>query len=322
MPKVSVIVPVYNAEKTLVACISNLVNQTVGDIELVFINDASTDGSMRILLDCEKQFSDKVIIVNLEKNSGPGGARNAGLVYASGEYIGFADSDDMVDVTMYEKLLEKAVDENADMVDAAYYDEATDTCILQTPDELCGELDNAKRSELIAGGGYLWSRLFKRELFDGIKFREKAILEDMDVMMELFMRTKILANTHDVLYRYSASKDSASKPKDVRRYHDNVRKAMNAVGECMEKYCHQGREDLRAAFEYSVAHLYEGGLSNLVNTEAIKDKEPFFRELFDIRKRYISLPFRDNRFIMQKTSGNVLSVFDDVDRHFAPDLNC
>ncbi|MCR4947049.1 MAG: glycosyltransferase, partial [Lachnospiraceae bacterium] len=200
MPKVSVIVPVYNAEKTLVACISNLVNQTLEDIELIFINDASTDGSLRILLDCEKQFSDKVIIVNLEENSGPGGARNAGLAYASGDYIGFADSDDMVDVTMYEKLLKRAEDENADMVDAAYFDEASDTCILQTSDGLCGELDDAKRSALIAGGGYLWSRLFRRELFDGITFREKAILEDLEVMMELFMRTRVLANIHDVLY--------------------------------------------------------------------------------------------------------------------------
>ncbi len=316
MPKVSVIVPVYNAEKTLVACVSNLVNQTLADIELIFVNDASTDGSLRILMDCEKQFSDKVIIVNLEENYGPGGARNAGLVYASGDFMGFADSDDMVDVTMYEKLLKKALDENADMVDAAYYDEATDTCILQTPDELCGKIDDAKRSELIAGGGYLWSRLFRRELFEGVSFRENAILEDMDVMMELFMRTETLSNTHDVLYRYSSSENSASRPKDVMRYHGNIKKAMWAVGDCMEKYCFAGEGMLRAAFEYSIAHLYEGGLSNLVNTDKIVDKDPVYRELYDIRKRYISLPFRENRFVMEKISDNVLSVFDDVDRHF------
>ena len=316
MPKVSVVVPVYNAEKTLVACASNLVNQTAPDIEIVFVNDASTDGSLRILMDCEKQFSDKVIVVNLEKNSGPGGARNAGLVYATGDYLGFADSDDMVDVTMYEKLLKKAVDEGADMVDAAYYDEGTDSCILQTPDGLCGELDDAKRSDLIAGGGYLWSRLFKRELFDGIEFREHAILEDMEVMMELFMRTRVMANIHDVLYRYSAGETSASMPKDAFWYHDNIINAMNAVGSCMEKHCDADSKSLRTAFEYSISHLYEGGLSNLVNTDAIKDKEPFYRELYDLRKRYITVPFGENRYIIEKTSENVLSVFEDVDRHF------
>ena len=316
MPKVSVVVPVYNAEKTLVACISNLVNQTLGDIELIFVNDASTDGSLRILMDCEKQFSDRVIIVNLEINSGPGGARNAGLLYASGDYIGFADSDDMVDVTMYEKLLKKAEDENADMVDTAYFDEASNTCILQTPDGLCGELDDEKRSELIAGGGYLWSRLFRRGLFEGVKFRENAILEDMEVMMELFMRTKVLANTHDVLYKYSAGDSSASRPKDVMRYHDHIIKAMNAVGACMEKYCGADNGSLRMAFEYSIAHLYEGGLSNIVNSNTIEDKDALYRQLYDLMRRYITVAFGDNHFIMEKIPGNVRAVFEDVDRHF------
>ena len=316
MPKVSVIVPVYNAEKTLVQCVSNLVSQTMEDIELVFVNDASADGSLRILMDCEKQFSDRVIIVNLEDNVGPGGARNAGLLYASGDYIGFVDSDDMVDVTMYEKLLKKAMDENADMVDAAYYDEGSDTCILQTPDELCGELDDTKRSELIAGGGYLWSRLFKHELFHGIEFREKVILEDMEVMMEMFMKAKVIANTHDVLYKYSAGDNSASRPKDALRYHDNIRKAMNAVGVCMEKYCGADNENLRMAFEYSVAHLYEGGLSNIVNSNTIEDKDLLYRELYELRKRYIRMPIKKNRYIIKKIPHNIRMVFEDVDRHF------
>ena len=134
--------------------------------------------------------------------------------------------------------------------------------------------------------------------------------------MELFMRTKVMSNIHDVLYRYSAGETSASKPKDAFRYHENIKNAMNAVGSCMEKHCDADSKSLRTAFEYSIAHLYEGGLSNLVNTEAIKDKEPFYRELYDLRKRYITVPFGENRFIVAKTSGNTLSVFEDVDRHF------
>ena len=313
MPKVSVIIPVYNAEKTLVACASNLVNQTYQNIELIFVNDASTDGSLQILLDCEKQFSDRVIIVDLAENSGPGGARNAGLTYATGEYLGFCDSDDMVDVTMYEKLIKRAVETDADMVDAAYYDEATDTCILQTADELCGVLDDTKKSELIAGGGYLWSRVFKRDLFDGIRFREKTILEDMEVMMELFMRCNRLENLHDVLYKYRKNSESASKPRDVFLYHGYVKAAIRAVAECEGRY-----EALRPAFEYSIAHLYEGGLSNLMNAANLSDsdKEPMIRELYELRKKYIQTGFRDNPYVRRKIGSNVLTVFDEVDRHY------
>ncbi len=319
MSKVSVIVPVYNAQKTLTACISNLVHQTLSDIELIFVNDASTDNSLEILMECERMFSDKVILVNLSENSGPGGARNAGLQYASGDYIGFVDSDDMVDVSMFEKLLAMASETGADMVDAAYYDEADDTCILQTPDELCGNLDNAKRSELIAGGGYLWSRLFRRELFDGISFRTHTILEDMEVMMELFMRCRKLANTHDVLYKYGKNPDSASKPRDVFIYHGFVKDAMIAVAECMKRHCIKADNDLRLAFEYSIAHLYEGGLSNLVNAEKLQQerKEAMMAELCDLRKKYILTSWEDNRFVRDKIAENVLSIFKEVDRHFA-----
>ena len=95
MPKVSVIMPVYNSERTLIDSLSSLVNQTLTDIELILVNDYSTDNSLKILADCEAQFSDKVLLINLNENHGAGGARNIGLSYASGDYIGFMDSDDI-----------------------------------------------------------------------------------------------------------------------------------------------------------------------------------------------------------------------------------
>ena len=104
MKKVSVIVPVYNAEKTLTDCLGNLVHQTLEDIELILVNDASTDGSLEILLSCERQFPDKVLLINSSENLGAGGARNLALDMAQGEYVGFVDADDMVDSHMYEKL--------------------------------------------------------------------------------------------------------------------------------------------------------------------------------------------------------------------------
>ena len=98
---VSIIVPVYNAERYLTECLGNIVNQTLQNIEVILVNDASTDGSLSLMRECEHQYPDKVRVIDSKENLGAGGARNLGIKMARGEYIGFADSDDMVDVTMY-----------------------------------------------------------------------------------------------------------------------------------------------------------------------------------------------------------------------------
>ena len=101
--KVSVIVPVYNVESYLEECLESLVNQTLKDIEIICINDASTDNSLQILKEYKKKYSKLIQIIDLKKNVGLGYARNNGLDKAQGEYIAFVDSDDYVDVTMCEK---------------------------------------------------------------------------------------------------------------------------------------------------------------------------------------------------------------------------
>ena len=97
MKKVSIIIPAYNCEKTLVECLGNVVHQSLKDIEVIIVDDASTDGTWNIIAECERQFPDLIMAIKSEVNSGPGGARNIGLMYASGEYIGFVDSDDRID---------------------------------------------------------------------------------------------------------------------------------------------------------------------------------------------------------------------------------
>ena len=102
MTKISVIIPVYNSEKFLKKCLDSIINQTLNDIEIICIDDGSTDKSLRIL----NNFADKdnrITIIN-QKNSGPSAARNKGIENAKGEYIGFVDSDDWIDLDFYEKL--------------------------------------------------------------------------------------------------------------------------------------------------------------------------------------------------------------------------
>lgn len=113
-PKVSIVVPVYNAEKYLERCISSLLKQTLSEIEIILVDDGSTDLSPDI---CERAAcEDSRIRVIHKVNEGAGKARNTGLGLASGEYVGFVDSDDFVEYNMYEVLYKKAVDYKSDLV--------------------------------------------------------------------------------------------------------------------------------------------------------------------------------------------------------------
>jgi len=114
MIKISVIVPIYNVESCLRRCLDSLVNQTLKDIEIICVNDCSLDKSLAILKEYAKK-DERVKIINFEKNYGVSVARNSGMKIAKGEYIGFCDPDDYVDLDFYEKLYELANEKNADI---------------------------------------------------------------------------------------------------------------------------------------------------------------------------------------------------------------
>ena len=109
MPKISIIIPVYNCEKYLNQCINSICSQTLEDIEIILINDALTDNSLEILKFYEKQDK-RIKVINLKDNYGPGKVRNIGLKHANGKYIGFVDSDDYILPDMYSDLYQGAVE--------------------------------------------------------------------------------------------------------------------------------------------------------------------------------------------------------------------
>ncbi len=119
-PMVSVIVPVYNAEKYIEKCISSIRNQTLKNIEVILINDGSKDRSKEIIEDYAKQDS-RIVIINKE-NGGPAAARNMGIKQAKGKYVGFVDSDDYIEPDMYEKLFEVADKEEVQVAMCGYKD--------------------------------------------------------------------------------------------------------------------------------------------------------------------------------------------------------
>lgn len=113
MPKVSVIIPVYNVEKYLRECLDSVINQTLNDLEIICINDGSTDGCLDILNEYASRDS-RIRIINKE-NGGLSAARNDGIMQATGEYIGFVDSDDWISPDFYENLYSAAVKYKADI---------------------------------------------------------------------------------------------------------------------------------------------------------------------------------------------------------------
>ncbi len=153
--KISIIIPCYNVELYIQRCIDSLVAQTVfTDMELILVNDASTDHTLDILLTNEKKHEAQIIVVNLEKNMGISVARNTGMQYASGDYVGFVDGDDFCAEPMYERLrnrmdsnkadfsvcgINKVTDSQLPVFDEVYEDSFIDLSCLQERKQAIGK---------------------------------------------------------------------------------------------------------------------------------------------------------------------------------------
>lgn len=258
---VSVIVPIYNQAHSLAQCLGNLANQTLENIEIILIDDASTDHSLSIMQQCETQFPDRIHILKSPHNLGAGGARNIGIEAAVGEYIGFVDSDDLPDPAMFEKLYDAAKTTGYDLIDCGYYRQETDTAILHTPDHCTGMLNAQKRSELIVSGGYIFSKLYRRELFADkqLRFRTHVILEDADFITYLLATVKSIGNIQEILYCYRNEPNSASKVVKEDQYYHQIYEAMFHIHQktcCLPDY-----RSIQTAVEYELLQMYSYGVN-------------------------------------------------------------
>lgn len=207
MIKVSVIVPVYNTEKYLNRCLDSLVNQSLKEIEILVINDCSTDNSKNILDEYEKKYQNIKVFHN-KTNKGIGYNRNLGIKKASGEFIGFIDSDDWVEKNMFEKMYNKAKRDNLDLVICNYFRK------LMKEDELIDiecdfnikYFDNTSLEKspnlLLDINTAPWNKLYKKELIENIKFPEDLKYEDAVFVMESLAEAKNIGMVEDKLNYY------------------------------------------------------------------------------------------------------------------------
>lgn len=181
MPKVSVIVPIYNVEKYLEKCINSLLSQTLEDIQIILVNDGSKDNSGNIAKEYEKNNKNRVIYVEKE-NGGLSDARNYGLKYATGDFIAFLDSDDYIEKNDYEEMYNKAIEENADYVECDF--------IWEFPNKIRVDKQypyKNKKEMLSFVRVVAWNKLIKRQLItdNNLEFPKGLRYEDVEFTYKL-----------------------------------------------------------------------------------------------------------------------------------------
>ena len=205
-PLISVIVPIYNVEKYLARCVDSILSQTYGNLEIILVDDGSTDKSGIIADEYEKK--DNRVRVIHKQNGGLSDARNCGIDAARGEYFGFVDSDDYIASDMYETLYEIMIRYGAKISVCDKFDviEGVDRVYEDTAEaeEFCTDAEEAMK--IVLDGkrnyAYAWNKLYKREVFDGIRYPKGKFIEDAFIILELFDAAERVAFTTAKKYYY------------------------------------------------------------------------------------------------------------------------
>ena len=205
MAKVSVIIPVYNVEKYVKKCIESVLSQTIQDIEIIVVNDGATDRSRRLIAEIDDE---RIIIIDKE-NGGLSSARNVGLEVAKGKYLAFIDSDDWVAPDYIEKMYRICEEYDCDMVQCSYTDvygeeeHYSDDTQGGVPAFYTGkEFSYAMYTLLSWKCNLTWNKLYRRELFEGIRFPEGRIHEDEFTTYKVVWKANKVGVISDKLYFY------------------------------------------------------------------------------------------------------------------------
>lgn len=304
MLELSVIVPVFNMARDgiLEYCINSLVKQTMQSMEIIAVDDASTDDSLKILYKFEEKYPGRVRVVASPENRRQGGARNLGLQVAQGRYIGFMDADDWVVENLYERMVERAKSTGADVV-------GTDMCrvyehtMIPTERESCnllsqvGVLDYEKRKEYLLHPGPISTKIYAREIFFDKEFRfpEHMSYEDNAVAVELGMRIKHFEHIPEANVFYYQHGDSTTHSFSLKKCRDRMQ-AMRIMMDYAEK--NGALEEFKDIVEYHFSNLfYRNTLFAYMQSDIRKDRK-FLKEMGE--EMLSTFPdFRDNTYYKQ-----------------------
>lgn len=224
-PLVTVMVPVYNVERYLERCLDSIVNQTYRNLEIVLVNDGSTDRSEEI---CRQYMErDSRIYLYSQKNQGVAAARNTCLDHAHGEYLAFVDSDDYISLSCIEILLNALFEKDVSMSVCDYDclgEEDGGMGTLHSGDQIAVKLMDLDDIHKVLSSKRrhmrfetVWGKLYQRKIFDGIRFPVGKVGEDLFVCPKIYCRVERIGCVDLKLYHYVQSQDSATRKNNIGR---------------------------------------------------------------------------------------------------------
>lgn len=285
MIKVSIIVPVFNVSKYLRKCLDSLVHQTLQEIEILVVNDGSTDKSQIIIDEFRERFP-FIIKAFTKENGGLSDARNFGLERARGEFIGFVDSDDFVSPPMFEDMYKLAIKHAAEIV----------ICNLQKVNEggnvtqkltqipnMPEKIDLATHFSVFSDISYFaCNKIFRKDLFKNKRFKKGVHFEDIQLIPQLVLAAATIAQTQNYYYQYLERKDSLSKT--------HTKKGLDIL---------QAVEDVEVAFKSSVYFTKTAELKNFQILEGIYSFLAYLAFVKD-EKVYAEMSKELQKFIKKK----------------------
>ena len=223
MPKVSIIVPVYNVEKYIVKCIDSLIAQSLTDTEYIFVNDGSIDNCEEIILSYQKQYPDRIKYLKKE-NGGLSSARNFGIPHATGDYIAFLDSDDYVEPKMYEMLYNEAVHGNYDMVECDFIWEYPNKQKIDIGTIYTSQKEAMEKARVVA-----WNKLYRKDIIlnSDVIFPKGLRYEDVEFFYNILPKLNKIGFVKEPMVHYiqrdsSISNTQNEKTKDIFTVLDHV----------------------------------------------------------------------------------------------------
>lgn len=271
MPKVSILVPIYNVEKYLRECLESLLNQTLQDIEIICINDGSTDNSLEII----KEYVNKDSRFKLidKANSGYGISMNMGLEAATGEYIGIVESDDFANLNMFENLYKLAKKNNLDVIKSdwnLYWTNGQTIKAGAIKKSKCNKVINIDRyKEILNIIPSIWSAIYKKEFLveNNIKFNETAGASYQDTGFDF--KTKLTAKSlmlvNDAYVNYRQDNPNSSVKSSAKAY------AVCIEFESIEKYMKEN--GLLTHLEYFYSIMFKAYRNNLLRLDKSLTKD-------------------------------------------------
>ncbi|MCD7740147.1 MAG: glycosyltransferase [Candidatus Gastranaerophilales bacterium] len=314
MAEISVIVPVYNVEKYLKECLDSILSQTFADIEIICVNDGSTDNSRKILEEYKNKDS-RIIIID-KKNGGLSSARNAGMKIASGEFFSFIDSDDWVDITMLEKLYKNITDLNSDI----------SICAVHQFDETNQKIDDTNPyytleyfNESFDGKAFsykdtkpfimdvcvmAWNKLYRHSLIEKYSacFPDGLIFEDGPFFFTIFFQTEKVSIVRDFLYYYRINRKNSIIQKagkkflnviDVTEIMFNKIKDLPDFEEIKYTFFRKKVEDFIYRFEHLRTKYKSDFLKKLAKNSSLCVENLFPREMVHGKFRYNYFLFKN-----------------------------